>query len=159
MDLNQLSKEIIEKNQYLALSTTDEKRNPWTCVLAYTFDKSYNFYFVSLPSSKHSRNIEKSRHVSFAIYDSTQGFGLGTGLQIQAKASELEPTQTPVATKLYFERKYPYGNLSNSFTTSLKQLIKSGVYKFYKLAPIKIWINDPNADTDKRVEVKPQFFK
>lgn len=152
-DLNKLAKEVIEKNQYLALNTIDENERPWSCVLAYTFDVDYNFYFVSLPTSNHSKHIKKSKHVSFAIYDSTQGFGLGVGLQIEAIAEELSAGQVREVTKIYFGRKYPYGNISNDFTTGLKKLLENGVYNFYKLTPNHIWINDPNADTDRRVEV------
>jgi hypothetical protein len=35
----------------------------------------------------------------------------------------------------------------------LKKLLKSGEYRFYKLTPKQVWINDPNADTDRRVEI------
>lgn len=152
-DLNLLAKEVIEKNQYLALSTVNGNDKPWSCILAYTFDKDFNFYFVSLPTSDHSQHIEKSNQVSFAIYDSTQGFGLGVGLQVEAVAGVLSQDKIPEITNIYFERKYPHGNISNDFTAGLKNLLKNGVYKFYKLTPTHIWINDPNADTDRRVEI------
>lgn len=152
-DLNKIAKEVIEKNQYLALSTVRDDGKPWTCILAYIFDDDYNFYYVSLPTSEHSKHIEKSKSVSFAIYDSTQGFGLGAGLQVEGEAEKLSKDQIPEISKMYFERKYPYGNISNDFTVGLKKMIENGTYFFYKLVPIHIWINDPNADTDRRVEV------
>jgi uncharacterized protein YhbP (UPF0306 family) len=153
-DLNNLAKEIIEKNQYLALNTVDTNKKPWSSILAYTFDKNYNFYYVSLPTSKHSVNIEANPNVSIAIYDSTQGFGLGVGLQIQAEAKKLEQSKIANVSEVYFGRKFPYGNISNDFTVELKKLLADGVYSFYQLTPIHIWINDPHADTDKRVEVE-----
>lgn len=153
IDLNDLARSIIEKNQYLALSTVNENRRPWTCILAYTFDVNFNFYFVSLPTANHSRHIENLKDVSFAIYDSTQGFGLGTGLQIEGIAEVLNQERIPEITNIYFSRKYPYGNISNDFTTGLKNLLNDKVYSFYKLTPSHIWMNDPNSDTDKRVEI------
>lgn len=153
-NLNQLAREVVNKNQYLALNTIDENKNPWTCVLAYTFDKEYNFYFVSLPASNHSMHIERNSRVSFAIYDSTQGFGTGIGLQIEAVAKKLKDSELPGTMKIYFGRKYPYGNLSNSFTDGLRKLLENKTYSFYKLTPTHVWMNNPNADTDKRVAVK-----
>ncbi len=152
-NLNELAKGIIEKNQYFSLSTVGENGKPWSCILAYAFDDNYNFYFISLPTSSHSKHIEKSENVSFTIYNSTQGFGLGVGLQVEAIAEELGKKKIPDTTKIYFGRVYPYGNISNDFTNGLKKLLKDGVYNFYKLAPTHIWINDPSADTDRRVEV------
>lgn len=152
--LNILAREIIENNQYLAISTLNKDNNPWTCTLAYTFDQDFNFYFVSLPTSKHSQNFLVNSNISFAIYDSRQGFGTGAGLQIEAIVEKTKLAELPKVIKLYFGRKYPYGNVSNAFSQGLKALLRSKVYEFYKLVPSKIWINDPNANTDVRVEVK-----
>ncbi|KKR11553.1 MAG: Pyridoxamine 5'-phosphate oxidase-related FMN-binding protein [Candidatus Woesebacteria bacterium GW2011_GWA1_39_21] len=152
-DLNKLAKEIVLNNQYLTLNTINGGGKPWSCILAYTFDSNFNFYFVSLPSSGHSKHIEKSEDVAFTIFDSTQGFSIGVGLQIEAKAKRLHEEKIPEITKTYFERKYPYGDISNDFTVGLKKFLNEGIYIFYQLTPTRIWINDPNANTDKRVEI------
>ena len=152
-DLKKLTKEIIENNQYLALSTVGNDGKPWTCILAYSYDEDYNFYFVSLPTSKHSLNSESTKNVSFSIYNSTQGFGLGVGLQIEGIVNKVEKENVEEVENIYFSRKYPYGDLSNDFTDSLRKLIVQGTYNFYKLTPIHVWINNSNSDKDERVEI------
>ncbi len=82
-DLNELARQIIESNEYLALATVDDEKGVWVCILCYAYDQRFNFYFASMNSSKHSRNISKNNTVSFAIYDSQQGWGTGVGLQIE----------------------------------------------------------------------------
>ena len=153
MDLNKLAQKIISQNEYLTLATMNDEGKPWTCILAYCFDKDYSFYFVSLPTSQHARHFTKNNGVAFSIFDSHQEFGTGVGLQIEAEAMEVHSTMGNEVEKLYFSRVYPYGTINNGFVKGLRVLLKNGTYKFYKLTPRDIWINDPGADTDKRVKV------
>lgn len=155
MNLNKLAKEIIDKNQYLALATTNGNKNLWISPVCYAYDKDFNFYFGSLPTSKHSVNGMKNKKVAFAIYDSTQKWGYGVGLQIEGTLEEVKLTQMPRAMKIYLTRNYPYGNITGAFAKGFKELLNKKIYRFYKLTPIKIWMNNPEADVDERVEVKP----
>ena len=84
-DLNKLAKEIIEQNQYVTLATSDNAGNPWVSPVVYAYDKDCNFYFVSIPNSKHC--------------------------------------------------------------------LKKRLYRFYKITPSRIWMNDPNSEIDVRVGV------
>lgn len=152
-NLNKLAKKIIKENEYLTLATVDEVGKPWVSIMAYSYDDKYNFYFVSLPSSRHSAHIRKNNSISFSIFDSHQPFGYGVGLQIEGTIKEAEENEYDNIKKVYLERSYPYGNVKNDFTDSLKKLIKDRVYRFYKIKPTVCWINDPNANTDIRVKV------
>ncbi len=152
-DLNKLAKEIIEKNEYLALATVDENGEPWISVLCYAFDKDYNFFFASIPSSKHCASFSKNKKVSIAIYDSTQKWGCGIGLQVEGIAEKVALSEFPKASLIYFSRKYPYGNVAGAFATGFKKLLKNKIYTFYKITPTKFWMNNPNSDRDERVEI------
>lgn len=153
-DLNKLAREIIEKNEYLALATTDENNNAWVSPICYAFDKDYNFYFASIPSSKHCVNFSRNNKVSFAIYDSTQNWGEGVGLQIEGTVEKVKLLKLPKVTAIYFGRKYPYRKITNIFAESFRKLIKNKIYSFYKIIPTKFWMNDPNAGRDERIEMK-----
>lgn len=153
-DLNQLAKEIIAYNEYLTLATSDDNGKPWVSIMAYSFDEQYNFYFCSLPTARHSGHIQNNPLVSFSIFDSHQDFGKGVGLQIEGKLTEAKDEEYEYIKKVYLGRNYPYGNVNNEFMDGLKQLLANKTYRFYKLEVSTCWINDPNADTDRRVEVK-----
>ena len=95
MDYQKLARDIIEQNQYMTLGTTSPDGKPWVSPVVYAFDKNYNFYWISLPNSKHSQNITANKNISLAIFDSHQNWGEGVGLQkcewmIQMKRLMLE---------------------------------------------------------------------
>lgn len=151
--MNKLAIGVIESNEYLSLASVDETGKSWVCILAYCFDVDYSLYFVSLPTSRHAIHFLKNNSVSFSIFDSHQEFGKGVGLQVEAIANEVENKEFQTVEDLYFSRVYPYGNINNDFVGGLKNMLNQNIYKFYKLTPTHIWINDPEADIDKRVEI------
>ena len=152
-DLNKLAREIVKKNQYLVLGTVDTKNNAWVSPVAYAYNSKYIFYFVSIQSSLHCTNADFNDHISWAIFDSRQKMGTGVGLQIGGKIKKLTLREIPMAAKLIFSRKYPYGKMSHTFEKGLKKLLDGKLYRFYKLIPTKIWMNNPNSPIDERIEV------
>ena len=154
-DLNKLPREIIEKNQYVSIATSDKKGKVWISPVVYTYDKSWNFYFLSMPSSKHCKNITENNDVAIAIFNSTQLWGEGVGLQIEAEAEPLKLSEYPNVIKLYALRKYPYGgiNTDRAMKFARTMVTQGKIYKIYKVTPIVVWMNDPNSDKDVRVKI------
>lgn len=152
-DLNKLAREIVEKNQYATLGT-GMGGEAWVSPVVYANDDDYCFYWISLPNSKHSLNIKKNKKITFSIFDSHQNFGEGVGLQIEGFAEELNLKEYPKAFKLYFKRIWPYGKFSINHKKVFKKLLEGNIYRFYKVIPTKVWMNDPREETDVRVEVK-----
>jgi uncharacterized protein YhbP (UPF0306 family) len=153
--LNGIARQIIEENQYLSLGTIDKENGIWLSPVCYAHDKDFNFYFVSMPVARHSKNIDVNGKVMFTIFDSHQKWGEGLGLQVEGKAEKLGVTASLFASKLYFSRKYPYGSILGSFAKGLRAFLKNSTFVFYKLTPSVFWMNNPDADVDERVEVKP----
>jgi uncharacterized protein YhbP (UPF0306 family) len=154
--LNILAREIVEKNQYLTIATVDKEGNPWISPVCYANDRSGKLYFASIPSSRHSQNIKLNRKAAVTIFDSRQNWGEGVGLQFEAEISECSLRETLKAGKTYLSRIYPYPNSDPKVVLGFLEnfLIKKKLYKFYKIIPKTVWINDPYSETDKRVEVK-----
>lgn len=154
-DLSKLARNIIEGNQYITIATTDKSGQPWISPVAYTYDKDWNFYFLSMPTSKHCTNISENKHVALAIFDSTQLWGEGVGLQIQAEAIALNIRSYPKAINLYSLRRYPYGgiNTSRAMKFAKSMVLEGNIYKIYKIVPKTVWMNDPNSDKDLRIKV------
>jgi uncharacterized protein YhbP (UPF0306 family) len=150
--LKLLTIKILKENQYLTLSTCLIDI-PWSCIVTYVYDKDYNFYFMSEPSSKHIIDIKTNNKVSATIYDSRQKWGYGLGLQILGEVINAQPLEYINIVKLFFSRKYPYGGVPE-INNIFKQVIDNKTYKFYKLIPSEIWVSDPEADVDGRKLVK-----
>jgi uncharacterized protein YhbP (UPF0306 family) len=154
-NLNQLAREIVENNQYCSLSTSDADGVPWISPVVYVYDENWNLYFVSIPASRHCKNINLGKLISVSIFDSHQNWGEGVGLQIEAEARVLRNTETLKAAKLYASRKYPYGGLNAKIAMDFikSMVLKGKMYKIYKIVPLKVWMNNPNETTDVRVAI------
>lgn len=153
-DLNKLARDIIENNEYLALGTVDSERGVWIATVCYAHNKDGDFYFASIPDSRHCVNLAINNTVSLVIYDSRQEWGTGVGLQIEGTVERVKLAELPKAMSTYFSRKYPYGTISGVFAEGFKKLLKNKTYSFYKIIPTKIWMNNPNAEKDERVKIE-----
>jgi uncharacterized protein YhbP (UPF0306 family) len=151
-DLNKLAKEIIENNQYMTIGSSHENTS-WVSPVVYAYDKEFNFYFVTIPNSRHGKDFKNNNKISIAIFDSRQPLGEGVGLQAEAKVEELGVKDVPSAVLIYFKRKYPFGKMKDAFEVALKKFLNRKIYHFYRAVPTKTWINNPNSNIDERVEV------
>ena len=64
-------KELIGRNRYLVLSTTDGSK-PWVAPLEYMVDDDLNFYFFSPEGVRHVRDIEANNAVAVVVFDAEQ---------------------------------------------------------------------------------------
>lgn len=151
LDLTSNAKKIITSNQYLTLSVTTKNGGSWIVPLAYCFDDNFSLYFMSLASSLHCQSIKKDSRVCISIFDSHADFGKGSGLQILGNASLVDKKDNKKIFKLYFKRKWPYGNLLNIL--EFKHFFTKYNYNFYKIELNEVWITDPTSEYDKRVLV------
>jgi uncharacterized protein YhbP (UPF0306 family) len=152
---NTLAREIVAKNQYLTIASYKKESGAWANPVAYATDAAYNFYFISPPSSQHAKNFQTHPRISMAIFDSRQPFGGGVGLQIEAKAHLLSLSRTPFVMKMYLTRRWPFTNKKQkTYLYGCQKAIENGLYRIYKFTPKKVWMNDPDSDIDRRIEVK-----
>ena len=142
LSLANKAKEIIASNMYLTLATADV--DPWAATLFYAVSDSYIFYFISQMHSLHTQHILKNPNVAFSIFDSHQKEGTGNGVQGSGKVYALDEDKLEEAFRWYH-------------TTFIPMKIESfkgeAPYRFFKIVPEKFYILDPDAPTDKRVEV------
>ena len=61
MDLSQTAREIIERSLYMVLGTADEAGSPWVSPVYFAVSDYTDFYWVSLPDARHSRNLAGGR--------------------------------------------------------------------------------------------------
>lgn len=141
--LIQLAKDIIAKNIYLTLGTTDGTIC-WSAPVYYGIDPIYTFYFVSQMNSLHIQHILKNPDVSFTIFDSHQKEGTGNGVQGSGKVYLLPENQLDEAFKWYH----------TTFIEMKKEsFIGNAPYRFFKLIPDHFYVLDPDEPLDVRREV------
>ena len=56
-DLGAIARTIIEANMYMVLGTADKTGRPWVSPVYYAFAGYNEFYWVSSPEARHSRNL------------------------------------------------------------------------------------------------------
>lgn len=140
--LEMIAKDIIKSNIYLTLATSDDE--PWAAPLFYAVSEDYTFYFISQMDSLHTKHILKNPNVAFAIFDSQQKEGTGNGIQGSGKAYPLKDEELDEAFKWYHTT---YVEMKKESFTG------SAPYRFFKIIPEHFYVLDPDAPTDKRVEV------
>lgn len=150
-----MARDIIKGNEYLTLATVNTNGTPWVSILAYSYDKNCHFYYASIPSSKHGMNLVDNDEIACSIFDSRQDWGKGVGLQIEGVSEIISKSSFEKVANVYFNRKYPYGvvgpETAKYFRSELKN--KNGKYKFYKITPKTIWMNNPYSKDDARVKI------
>jgi nitroimidazol reductase NimA-like FMN-containing flavoprotein (pyridoxamine 5'-phosphate oxidase superfamily) len=142
-NMDVLAKDIISHNTYLTLGTSSDNIS-WSSPVHYAVSDKYEFYFISQMKSIHAQNIIKNPQVSFAIFDSHQEVGKGTGVQASGKAKML--VEGDMVEALVW---YKPGYLNNK----IGAFLGSSPYRFFKIIPEHIYIADPNSDIDRRIEV------
>lgn len=142
-ELVKIAKAIVKSNIYLTLGTSDGKIS-WTAPLFYAVSDNFTFYFISQMDSLHTRHILRNPNVSFSIFDSHQKEGTGNGVQGSGKVYLLPENELDEAFKWYHTTFVPM--VKESFTGNAP-------YRFFKLVTDHFYTLDPEAPTDKRVEV------
>jgi len=87
--LESLLKAIVDSSPYLTLATADERGRPWASPVWFATADYREFFWVSSPEARHSRNIAARPEVAIVIFDSRQPPGTGQGAYLAATAEEV----------------------------------------------------------------------
>ncbi len=88
-DPRALAEAIIQANEYLILATADDTGSPWSSPVWFATADNREFFWVSSPEARHSRNLAVRPELAFSIFDSTQVPGTGRGVYVSAFAAEV----------------------------------------------------------------------
>ncbi|MGZ4271007.1 MAG: pyridoxamine 5'-phosphate oxidase family protein [Solirubrobacteraceae bacterium] len=80
---------VIDANRYMTLGTADESGHPWVTPVWFAPADYREFFWVSSPAARHSRNIAIRPEVSIAIFDSQVPVGSAAAVYMTALAQEL----------------------------------------------------------------------
>lgn len=116
------------------LATFDGK--PWTSIVFYAVDNDFNLYFISEPTTRHSKAIQKNKYISCAISDSNQvTTDKKIGLQIEGIASEVKDTNKLKIILSMWHKKNPGFEDIINLPNMIKKIIKG---RFYQIKPTLI---------------------
>jgi nitroimidazol reductase NimA-like FMN-containing flavoprotein (pyridoxamine 5'-phosphate oxidase superfamily) len=81
--------EIIDANRYMTLATADATGLPWATPVWFATDDLREFFWVSDPNARHSRNIAARPDVAIVIFDSTVPVGGAQAVYMAARAEQV----------------------------------------------------------------------
>jgi nitroimidazol reductase NimA-like FMN-containing flavoprotein (pyridoxamine 5'-phosphate oxidase superfamily) len=87
-DLAAIARSVIDSNRFMTIATADENGVPWVSPLWYAAVEYREFFWVSAPESRHSRNIAQRRQIAIVIFDSHEPGGWKS-VYMTATASEV----------------------------------------------------------------------
>lgn len=140
MDWNKEVKEILDRTEFMALSTLGDD-GVWTNPVQFSYDNKLGLYSKSMPNSKHMQNMLKNREISVAIFSTNRlSDGGVAGLQIKGTAEILHNREEVTeAAKYHYTRNRPGTDYMNRVEEHLGE---EAVWNFFKITPTEVWVFD-----------------
>ncbi len=104
-----VARAIIDANRYMVLATADASGRPWPSPVYYAPAGYREFYWVSAPDARHSRNLDARPEVSIVIFDSSSPVGAGEAVYMSASARELEADEREDGIAVFSRRSLEHG--------------------------------------------------
>ena len=136
LSVEKLIRDYIKDLYHMSLATSANDQ-PWICEVHYVYDDNLNFYFLSKPSRRHSKEIAANPKVAGNIVKQHAATEKPRGVYFEGKAELINPAEDSEAHKLYDKR---FG-LSEGIRTEIKDDPEG--HKFYKITPVKFVLFDP----------------
>ena len=80
---------IIDANRYMTLATAGEDGRPWATPVWFATEDYRQFYWVSRPGTRHSRNLAARPELGIVIHDSSVPVGGAQAVYMAAVAEEV----------------------------------------------------------------------
>jgi len=152
-DLGALARTIIDANMYMVLGTADEVGHPWATPVYFGHRDDKEFYWISSPEVRHSRNIAVRPQVSIVIFDSQVQVGKGQAVYMSAIAEELVGADFDRGLSIYngrFSKPARYG-----VSVIASEAVQApGLYRMYRAVASEHWVLDPVSRPDHRTPVR-----
>lgn len=145
--VRELLKKHISGGRVMQIATANDK-HPWICTVYYVEDELTNLYWLSLPSRRHSQEIEQNSNVAATIAVNLDQPVVG--VQIEGEADIVDDRDVVKSVMKRYVAKYGVGkDFYDNFTSGKSQ------HKLYQLTPKSMVLFDEiNFPGDPRQEWK-----
>ena len=148
-DLGAVVREIINANMYMVLGTADVSGEPWVSPVYYASAGFTEFYWVSSPEVRHSRNIAVRSRISIVIFNSQAVIGTGQGVYMSATAEQLTGSDLDRGIELFSRTSLGHGG----HEWKREDVQAPALYRLYRATALEHWILDPAGHPDHRTPV------
>lgn len=156
VDLWEVVPRLLNANHYCVLATANAAGEPWATPVFFAARHDREVFWVSSPTSRHSRNIEVRPTIGVTIFDSTSPIGGAEALYLEAHASAVESslhaealdvlnTRLPPQKALAPDNLLPTGPLQPYHATATRHyvLIRGGDARFDNVVDERLPVRPP----------------
>lgn len=152
-ELRTIARNIIDSIPYMVLGTADETGRPWVSPVYYASETYREFFWMSSPDVRHSRNILIRPEVSIVIFASRIPIGMGQAVYMSAVAVELTGLEFDRGIRIY------NGRFTNPAEHGVRIIDPEDVrapapYRLYRAIAHEHWVLDPAGHPDHRTTVR-----
>ena len=152
-DLSLIARTIIDSNVYMTLGTADEAGEPWVSPVYFSCEDYREFYWISSPEARHSRNIAMRPQISIVVFDSRVPVGKCQAVYMSAIAQELTGIDFDRGLVVYNGRFSDPAEHGVRIIES-EDLQGSALYRLYRATASEHWVLDPTRRLDLRTQVR-----
>ncbi len=104
-----MARAIVDTSLYLVLATADQDGRPWASPVYYAHVTYREFFWVSRPEARHSRNLAVRPQVGIVIFDSSAAISTGRGVYVSAAAERLTGADASEGIETFSRRSLAHG--------------------------------------------------
>ena len=143
-----MARRVIDSNQFMTLATADEAGLPWTSPVWYAVADYREFFWVSSPEARHSRNIAVRPQVAIMIFDSRAPEVTAQAVYVSATAEELAGEDLERGIGIFSRASAAArGGLSE---WRLEDVQAPAPYRLFRATASEHWVLDPESSPDRR---------
>jgi nitroimidazol reductase NimA-like FMN-containing flavoprotein (pyridoxamine 5'-phosphate oxidase superfamily) len=146
-DTRAVAEALIDSNLYLVLGTANAAGQPWVSPVYYAPAAFREFFWVSSPETKHSRNIEARHEVSIVIFDSSVPINTGQAVYISAIAQKLDGDERLQGIDVFSRRSLAHGGRE----WTLDDVQAAAPLRLYRATAVDLYVL---GEGDRRVKVE-----
>lgn len=148
-DLEATARSIIESNLYMVVGTADESGQPWVSPVYYAAEGYAEFYWISSPDARHSRNLAARPHIRIVVFDSQVPIDTGQGVYMAAVAEELTGAEVDKGIGIFSRSSLGHGGSE----WKLEDVEAPSPYRLYRATATEHSVLDPAAHPVRRIQV------
>ena len=137
-EIRTIARSVIDSNRYMTLATADGNGLPWASPVWYAPAGYRDFYWVSSPEARHSRNLATRRELAIVIFDSHQAGGW-RAVYMSAVAQEVARNQIEEGIEIFSRRsvdqKLPVWTPADVLPPARHRLCRATISELFVLDP------------------------
>jgi len=147
-DPAEVARAILDANLYMTLGTADETGRPWASPVYYACERYTEFWWVSAPGARHSRNIAVRPEVGIVVFDSQVPINTGQAVYLAAVAEQVTGEELERGIDIFSRRGVAHGG--RAWTP--EDVLGAARVRLYRATASEHWVLDPR---DERIAAQP----